>query len=75
MATVEVMARANLTLQGRLLTVYEVATLDDTDEVKACIANDYLVERGPDGAFPDLGPIGSRISTPGIQCCGQKSFR
>lgn len=63
-ATVEVMARANLTLQGRLIVVGEVVTLDFNEEIRACINQELLALRADDtGAFPDLGP------PPKARCC------
>lgn len=73
MATVTVMARANLTLEGGVqLAVYEVATITDTPEVQACIVQELLVPAGPDGTFPDLGPVG-RMKTQVTGCCGNRN--
>lgn len=74
-AELVVMARANLTIQGQLVTVYEVVTLDNTPEVQACIAQQLLVPQEPDGGFADLGPVG-RPPTITHGCCGgAKTFR
>ena len=71
MATVDVMARANLTLQGGIeIRVYDEATLELTDEVQACITQELLVAKGPDGSYPDLGPIGYRPPLRQVGCCG-----
>lgn len=71
-----VMARANLTLAGGIsLTVYQVATVPNTEEVQACIAQFLLVPQEPDGGFADLGPVG-RPPTVTHGCCGgAKTFR
>lgn len=71
--TVRVMARANLTLEGGIrIDVYEVAVVPNTPETQACIAQELLVAEGPDGAFPDLGPIGP-MQTPVWGCCGKRN--
>ena len=59
MTTIEVMARANLTIQSQTITVGQVATFELTDEVQGCLNMTLLVARNPDtGLFPDLGPLG-----------------
>ncbi len=73
MATVTVMARANLTLQGGIeIHVFDERTLERTDEVQACIDQQLLVEQGPDGTYLDLGPIGYRPPLKQQGCCGQR---
>lgn len=72
-ATVSVLARANLTLEGGIqLTVFQSATVPNTPETQACIAQGLLVEAGPDGLFPDVGPVGERMRTEIFGCCGRK---
>lgn len=70
--TIDVLARQNMTLQGQLIPVYEVATLSLTPEVEACIANQALVPRDPTtGDFVDLGPVWPIPNPPGVRCCGR----
>lgn len=69
--TVQVMARANLTLQGGIeIRVYDEVTLALTPEVQACLDQQLLVAQNPDGSYPDLGPIGYRPPLQQRGCCG-----
>lgn len=69
---VDVLARQNLTIKGVLIPVYEVATVELTDEVQALIDGQALVPRGADGNFADLGPVWPIPTPPGQSCCGRK---
>lgn len=70
MSTVTVMSRSNLTVQGRLITVGEVVTLDATDEVQGLINMKYVVAQNDDGSFTDYGPLNGYPTPPGVRCCG-----
>lgn len=68
-ATITVMARANLSIQGRTIVVFESVTLENTPEVRACISQWLLVPQNEDGSFPDLGPVDKPPARP-VRCCG-----
>lgn len=73
MGTIDVLARANLTLEGGIrLDVGDVLTIPDTPEARACIEQQLLVLRAEDGGFPDLGPLGRPTSPPPSGCCGRR---
>lgn len=69
------LARANLSLQGQAIHVYDVVELALPDpEVAACVAMETLVPADPDGTFPDLGPV-DRMPTAIYGCCGNAAPR
>lgn len=70
-STVTVFARANLSMQGQTIAVYDTTVLERTAEVQACIDQQLLVEADGDGNFPDLGPLWPPITPPGQRCCGK----